>query len=148
MRRAWLALFIFIFAPPAATQTAPAGDSRDTRRFTFTPADGGFMRLDTKTGNISMCARNGASFVCRAVQDDRQAMDGEIERLARENVSLKARMADLEKRQQSPLPQFATAPRSLLPGAGEIDRAFNGIEKLARGFLDVMRQPLLKPERT
>jgi hypothetical protein len=62
-------------------------------RYAFQVVPDGLMRLDTATGEVSLCAKHAAGWVCTAVADDRAALDGEIGRLARENAQLRTALA-------------------------------------------------------
>jgi hypothetical protein len=68
-------------------------DSENGRYALSSNADG-IIRLDTRTGAVSICSNNGAGWACYAMPDERAAFDAEIGRLQAENE--KAR-ADIEK---------------------------------------------------
>ena len=78
-------------------------------RFTMTPTPEGFLKLDSRTGVVSQCLRQGPNYECRLIPDERAALQDEIDRLTRENAELRNRTAGL-----SP-PSTGTAP----PKAGE-----------------------------
>ena len=50
------------------------------------------LRLDTRTGAVSLCAKQAAGWACNAVPDERAALENEIARLQRENGALKKDM--------------------------------------------------------
>ena len=58
-------------------------------RYSFSPVADGVLRLDTRTGQVSQCSRSDAGWVCKAVPDERSALEGEITRLQGENATLK-----------------------------------------------------------
>jgi hypothetical protein len=60
----------------ASAQTATP-DS-DNGRYTFSPVADGVLRLDTRTGQVSQCSRSDAGWVCKALPDERSALEGEI----------------------------------------------------------------------
>jgi len=60
-------------------------------------ADGGFLRLDQKTGGVLKCAGSSGTVVCTPVSDDSAALREELAELKDENEALKARVAELEK---------------------------------------------------
>jgi hypothetical protein len=82
------AIAALLSAAPAGAQTTPEGDGG---RYKFSPtAEGGVLRLDTRTGSVSNCAkRDTAGWACYAVPDERDALDAEIGRLQAENTRLK-----------------------------------------------------------
>ena len=65
------------------------------------------LRLDTRTGQVSLCARKDANWACNAVPDERQALESEIARLQRENGALKKDMVA----RGLPLPSASRARR-------------------------------------
>ena len=128
-----LALLFALAAAPAAAQTAG--------RFTFQPVDGGLMRLDTETGQVSLCTKAGDSYACRSVADDRAAMMDEIERLKRDNEQLRQAAG----KAQGP------AAKLQIPSEEEIDKAMGLVETLMRRMLRTFRdeapQPQSEPKR-
>jgi hypothetical protein len=56
----------------------------------MTPVANGFLRLDTRTGQTSLCTVSRDQAQCRAGADERAAMEAEIARLTQENAALKA----------------------------------------------------------
>ena len=73
-----------------AAQSAPDSENG---RYSMTPIPEGVLRLDTRTGTVSTCTRNGAGWACYAVPDERTALDAEIGRLQAEVETLKGRLA-------------------------------------------------------
>ena len=67
---------------------AQAPDS-ENGRYSFHQVTEGTLRLDSRTGQVSLCARQGTTWSCAAVPDDRTALENEIARLSRENGTLK-----------------------------------------------------------
>jgi hypothetical protein len=57
-------------------------------------SDGSVLRLDTRTGSVSNCARRDMSgWACYTVPDERDALDAEIGRLQADNARLKDELA-------------------------------------------------------
>ena len=44
-------------------------------RFTMTATANGFLRLDTRTGAVSLCVVQGGTAQCRVAADERTALD-------------------------------------------------------------------------
>src|SRR5262245_8638432 len=68
--------------PPSSPESGDA-------RFTFHRADDGYLRLDGRSGQVSMCYRRTSGWQCQVVPDERTALEAEISRLQSDNVALK-----------------------------------------------------------
>ncbi len=81
--------------------TAAADAPADTSgRYTMSPVDGGFLRLDKETGAVSMCAGPNGQWACKPVEDravTAPARSDEVARLEEENKALKERVKALEE---------------------------------------------------
>ena len=145
MTRSAIILTIAFAALAPAAQAQPMPDS-ENGRYSFSTVADGMLRLDTRTGAVSICARKDASWACTSVPDERQALENEIARLQRENGTLKK---DLLAR-GLPLPGgVASGPapsqRELnlklpLPSDAEIDRVMSAFEKMWRRLVDMMQR--------
>ena len=103
--------------------------SANEGRFIMERAEDGFVRLDTQTGEMSLCKLQDQQIVCRFAADERRAFEEEIT-LLEERVDL------LEE-------TFATDGRTLdngLPTEDEIDRTMGIIENMMRRFLGVIEE--------
>ena len=138
-----LVLALLAFAPSARAQTTPDSENG---RYSFSGVPG-MLRLDTRTGAISLCAKQATGWACNAVPDERQALESEIARLQRENGALKKDMLA----RGLPLPggvasaPSATQQRELnlkvpLPSDAEIDRVMSAFEKMWRRIVDMMQK--------
>jgi hypothetical protein len=58
-------------------------------RFSFYRAQEGFLRLDGRTGQVSLCTKRPAGWICQAVPEERAAFEAEIARVQAENAVLK-----------------------------------------------------------
>jgi hypothetical protein len=75
-----------LMAPALADDAMPENDGS---RYTFSKVADGFLRLDTQTGEVSMCSQRTVGWACQAVPEDRAVLEGEIARLRHENAALK-----------------------------------------------------------
>ncbi|MFY9895068.1 MAG: hypothetical protein WAK63_13155 [Xanthobacteraceae bacterium] len=64
----------------------------DGGRYTFSKVADGFLRLDTQTGEVSICSQRTVGWACQAVPEDRAVLESEIARLRHENAALKKDM--------------------------------------------------------
>ena len=77
--------------------TAPVfaeGEMPDSEhgRYSFSKVAEGLLRLDTQTGQVSVCSQRTVGWACQAVPDDRAVLENEIARLRTENATLKKEM--------------------------------------------------------
>jgi hypothetical protein len=110
-------------------------------RFSFVPADGGYLRLDSMSGQVSFCDQRTAGWACQLVPDDRAALDAEIGRLQAEVGRLKAGVAQAEP----PRPQAELSPRAgqdeshlRFPTREEMERARAAVERAWRHMVDMI----------
>ena len=90
MRSIMIVLAAFVALGSAQAQTAPP-DS-ENGRYSFSAVPDGMLRLDTRTGAVSLCDKQAAGWACSTVPDERTALENEIARLQRENGALKKDM--------------------------------------------------------
>lgn len=125
-----------IWAFPVAAQSPDADD----KRFTLHRVDDGYLRLDGRNGAVSLCTRPDSGWVCRAVPDERAALDAEIGRLAAENAELKRTLLDrgMSLPGLPPRPPADVGVGSATPTDSDIDRVVALAERLWRRTLDVI----------
>jgi hypothetical protein len=133
-----------------AAQSAPDSENG---RYSMTPIPEGVLRLDTRTGTVSTCTKNGAGWACYAVPDERTALDAEIGRLQTEVEKLKGQLAagptvsgkiDEPMPKSDPLkkaePKVAEGDRKIeipLPSDQDVDRVMSFLEKAWRRLIDM-----------
>lgn len=112
-----------------------------TGRFSFAPAEGGYLRLDSTTGQVSFCSQGTAGWTCQLVPDDRAALDAEIARLQDEIGKLKAATAAAPP----PRPRAELTPRAgnddsalRFPTREEMERARAAVERAWRHMVDMV----------
>lgn len=120
--------------------TAPQSDDK---QYTFNRVDEGYLRLDGRTGEVSICAQRSTGWACQAVPDERAALEAEIARLQAENAAVKkeliARNLPLPGTVK-PDPRAANPdePRLQLPNDADVDKVMNFVEKVWRRLLDMI----------
>jgi len=75
-----------LIEPALADDAMPENDGG---RYTFSKMAEGFVRLDTQTGEVSLCSQRTVGWACQAMPEDRAVLENEIVRLRRENAALK-----------------------------------------------------------
>ena len=142
----WLIFTALSITPAFAQSEAPKGDLGEDRRYQFNQVEGGYLRLDTRTGQVSLCNRRPSGWACGMVADERAALDQEIDRLTSDNGRLKDENGRLKQalrdRGTSP-PAADNTPRrgergEALPRDEEIDRVMSAIERVWRRLVEMI----------
>ena len=125
-----------------AVRAEGAPDPADTRYKMYQTGDD-FIRLDQKSGQVSLCSRRPVGWACEAVPDDRVALENEIARLQGENAALKKALLDrglpLPGDLKPDRPGPHTSERDLkLPSHADIDRAIAAVERMWRHLVDII----------
>jgi hypothetical protein len=151
--RAIAAVLLLVLASgaPALAQGTPESENG---RFTFKEVPDGILRLDGRTGQVSLCSKVGA-WACRTLADDRTALEDEIGRLLDENTALRKQ---LEAR--APIPPETVPPSAAkppppavappapkqggrefnLPSEADLNRMMAFLEKMWRRLLDMAQR--------
>ena len=66
--------YALLCAPAAPQGTQPENEDS---RFSFFRADDGFLRLDGRTGQVSLCTRREVGWLCLALPEERAAFEGD-----------------------------------------------------------------------
>jgi hypothetical protein len=140
MRIAMTAIVALALAMPGVAAQTAAPDT-EGGRYIIRSLDDGVLRIDRETGAASLCREDADGWACRAVPDDREALEEEISRLASENAALARRIGELEERlaDTGEAPPPAMEDDADLPTEAEIDRIMQTFETMMRRFLDMMR---------
>lgn len=91
---ALLLLVVFGAVPAAAQDAGSAG------RYAFVPVEEGTLRLDTATGEVSLCTGEAGARACKLLPDEASA-DLQAAGLADRIAALESRIAALEAQRQS-----------------------------------------------
>ncbi len=119
-------------------------------RYIFQKEPDGLLRLDTQTGEVSLCGQKAVGWACEAAPEDRAVLENEIARLRAENGALKK---DLLSR-GLPLPpgiiaEPPAAPNDQpqngetglrLPSDADIDRAVAFVDRVWHRFVDAINR--------
>ena len=127
----------------AAANAQPSSPEGGDARFTFHRADDGYLRLDGRSGQVSMCNRRTSGWQCQLVPDERTALEAEISRLQSDNAALKKELLS----RNLPLPNGmrpdqpgskSQVQRPSLPDDAEINRIMGVMEKIWRRMVDMI----------
>jgi len=122
-----------------AQSTAPEDDAR----YTFNRTNDGYLRLDGRTGQVSVCTQRRPGWACQPVPDERAALEAEIARLQAENAAVKKELVAhnlLLPGTVKPEPPASKPeePRLQLPNDADLDRVMNFIEKVWRRLVEMV----------
>ena len=133
------------------SQGAPSPGAEDGR-YSFHRMGDGFVRLDSRTGQLAQCGWGPAGWSCKAVPDERAALESEIARLQRENAELKksllSRGLELPSGVVAEVPVPPPVPPANVPDPSprepkapsdaELDRAIAFMKNVWRKLVDMM----------
>lgn len=125
-RFAILSVSALAFLIPAHALSQEPGASR----YTMEKTDNGFVRLDTQTGEMSICTQKADQLVCRLAADERRAFEETLS-------DLSARVENLESRLDALAPQDESTD---IPDEAELDRAIGAMEKMMRRFFGMVEE--------
>jgi hypothetical protein len=144
LTRCSVAVIALLAAGSATAQDKPG-------RYVMSPIDGGFARLDTETGLMSVCKGKVDNFKCELAPDSTVNAQKDAERNTAEAKELRAEIKRLEELlglgdkpggSKQAEEQRPGGPGSgfKLPSEAEVDQAFDYIEKLVRKFKGKLKQ--------
>jgi hypothetical protein len=141
-----IALSAFVLSQ-AVTSVAlaqvPAEEGGDGR-YTFSRSDEGYLRLDGRTGQVSVCTRRAAGWACQAAADERIALESEIARLQTENVALKKELLShnlvLPGTVKPPPPPMLKPEeaRPQLPSDADLNKVMSFLDRVWRRLVDMI----------
>ena len=126
--------------------------SPDDSRYSFHRMGDGFVRLDSRTGQLAQCGWAATAWSCKMVPEERAALENEIGRLQRDNAELKKSLLSrglelpsgivAEAPVAPPVPPAnvpdASAKEPKMPSDAELDRAFSFMKNVWRRLVDMM----------
>lgn len=108
---------------------APAIAQQD--RYALEKSGDGYVRMDKRTGEMSICKESGGQLVCRMAADDRRAFEDEVDLLRGRVERLEERLTALEK--------APAVPDAALPSESEFERTLGYMERFFRRFMDIVK---------
>jgi hypothetical protein len=138
-----------VVAAVVPTLAAPAGADATgdaaSPRYTFNKVAGGFLRLDTQTGEVALCSAQAVGWACLAAPEDRAVLENEIARLRAENGALKN---DLVSRALPLPPGIMPEPNNdrgrdltwRLPGHADVDRVVAFVGRVWHRLVEAIAQ--------
>lgn len=139
LRFAVVATTLAVCGPAFATGDRPG-------RYSMSPAEGGgIVRLDTETGQMSLCQRRDGEWACRDMAEPSGGLSAEIERLRAENLRLKAEIRQMEEIMLGDKKDEGTRRQGRglefkLPSEQDVDSAMDYVSRMLRKFREKMKE--------
>jgi exonuclease VII small subunit len=111
-----------------AALAAGSAQAEGEGRYRMEKTETGFIRLDTLSGDVSLCREQDGQIVCRMAADERAAFEKELDLLTK-------RVEALEKGGATAL----TDAKPALPTDEEIDRTMTIMEKMMQRFMGIVK---------
>jgi len=103
--------------------------AQETSRYTLEKTADGYVRMDNRTGEMSICSERSGQLVCRLAADERTAFEDELDRVMGKLEDIEKRLAALEK----------SAPVNVIPSDEDLEKTLNFMERFFRRFMDVVK---------
>ncbi|MGH6762969.1 MAG: hypothetical protein ACRECW_15440 [Phyllobacterium sp.] len=125
--------FVVLGVGAFALLAAPvAGQAQETGRYQMEKTGQGYVRLDTKTGEMSICNEQAGQLVCKLAAGERRAFEDELASLSERVKKLEDVLAANGTR---------TPPsREALPSEEEFEKTMGYMERFFRRFMDIIEE--------
>ena len=140
-------LFAILVPTIALAGIASVAGAEEADRYRLEKTDSGYVRMDTATGEMSICEERSGQLVCKLAADERAAFQRDIDRLQTKLDDVEGRVAKLEAR--------PSIPETLLPSDEQVDKGIDIMEKFFRSFMGIVKEldkdvakPDADPQRT
>ena len=127
----------FLLLPLLAGASAAEPD-----RYRLEKTPNGYVRMDTRTGEMSICQEKWGELVCRMAADERTAVHDEMERLQTELKALNDHLATLKALEDrvTKLENSVTAKiEQSLPTEEDFNKTMSYMERFFRSFMGIVR---------
>ncbi|HWV52638.1 hypothetical protein [Pseudorhodoplanes sp.] len=142
-RSSTMPLALLLAALPVTVSAQSAPDT-ENGRYSFNRIDEGYLRLDQRTGQVSICSSRAMGWSCHPVPDERAALEEEIARLQRDNAALKkemlARGITPPGGQAGQPPATSDKPALKMPSDADLDRAMAAMERLWKRLVEMVQR--------
>ncbi|WP_428529821.1 hypothetical protein [Pseudorhodoplanes sp.] len=129
---------------PLTAQAQNEPPDSENGRYSFNRVEDGYLRLDQRTGQVSLCSRRSIGWSCHPVPDERTALEEEIARLQQDNAALKkemlARGITPPGNQKSQRPAADDKPAAKSTSEAELDRAMAAVERLWKRLVEIVQR--------
>ena len=125
----------------APVLTASGALAQETGRYRLEQSETGYVRLDTKTGAISVCTEQSqGQMICKMATEDREAYEDDLADLQERVKVLEDRLAAIE-------PKGSGNTASGLPSEQEFEQSMSYMERFMRRFMDIAKSFESEPDK-
>ncbi|MDT6940138.1 hypothetical protein RI570_08275 [Brucella pseudogrignonensis] len=114
--------------------------AQENGRYRLEGTETGYVRLDTRTGALSVCNEQQGQLICKMATEDREAYENDISDLQDRVKKLEDRLAAIQS-------GTASASPSKLPSEAEFEQSLGYMERFMRRFMDVAKSFDSEPEK-
>jgi len=128
---------LLLFLPPLGSASAAEPD-----RYRLEKTPNGYVRMDTTTGEMSICQEKWGELVCKIAADERTAVQDEIERLQSDIKALETRLTAvtaLEDRVAKLENSLTAKIENSLPTEEDFNKTMSYMERFFRGFMGIVK---------
>jgi len=119
---------------------ASSAYAQENGRYRLEGTETGYVRLDTRTGALSVCNEQQGQLICKMATEDREAYENDISDLQDRVKKLEDRLAAIQS-------GAASATPSKLPSEAEFEQSLGYMERFMRRFMDVAKSFDSEPEK-
>ncbi len=128
---------LLLFLPLLGSASAAEPD-----RYRLEKTPNGYVRMDTTTGEMSICQEKWGELVCKIAADERTAVQDEIERLQSDIKALETRLTAvtaLEDRVAKLENSLTAKIENSLPTEEDFNKTMSYMERFFRGFMGIVK---------
>ena len=121
-KRALTTILVALSVSPAAAEPG---------RFVLERTDNGYVRMDTQTGDMALCAEEDGQIICRSAADERAAFQQQLD-------ALDERITGIEQALDSAVRMIPDDRSDGLPSAEEFESSMDYMEQFFQRFRGIV----------
>jgi hypothetical protein len=133
---------IALISPLLLLPLLASASATEPDRYRLEKTPDGYVRMDTRTGEMSVCQEKWGELVCKMAADERTAVQDEIERLQSDIKALEDRVANvkaLEDRVAKLENSMTARIEQSLPTEEDFNKTMSYMERFFRSFMGIVR---------
>ncbi|HMF67871.1 MAG TPA: hypothetical protein VK602_09715 [Phyllobacterium sp.] len=122
----------FLIALAAGSLWSFAAMAQETTTYTLERTDDGYVRMNNKTGEMSICQEKSGQLICKLAAEERAAYEDDI-------ADLKTRVAKLEDTVAG-MGKLPPVVRDALPSDEDFEKGLSYMERFMRRFMGIAKE--------